>query len=99
MGSLREGLGRLGYRSVTYPESHAAARMALGRDAVLRRPRRLAYMDDSRAIRVRQIAEDYTIGNFVADVDLPALVLERHLDGKPDWPAGTGPRDSQAADR
>ena len=44
MGGLREGLGRLGYRSVTHPESHASGRAGLGRDAgrdaVLQRLRR-----------------------------------------------------------
>ena len=43
--------------------------------------------------------EDRTIGNLVADAGLAALVLERHLDGKPDCPAGTGLRDSRAGDR
>jgi hypothetical protein len=47
---------------------------------------------------VRQIAEDHTIGNLVAGAGLPALVLERHLDGKPGCPAGTGLRDSRAGD-
>jgi hypothetical protein len=47
----------------------------------------------------RQVAEDHTIGNLVADAGLLALVLERHLDGKPDCPAGTGLRDSRTGDR
>jgi hypothetical protein len=42
------------------------------------------------------IAGDDTIGNLAADAALPALVLERNLDGKPDCPAGTGLRDSRA---
>jgi len=45
---------------------------------------------------VRQIAEDHAIGSVVADVGLPALVLERHLDGRPDCPADTGLRDPRA---
>jgi len=44
IGGLCEGLGRLGYRSVTHPESHAPGRTGLGRDAghdaVLQRLRR-----------------------------------------------------------
>ena len=48
-----------------------------------------------RTIRLRQIAQDHAIGNLVADAGLPTLVLERHLDGKPDCPAGPGLRDSQ----
>jgi hypothetical protein len=53
---------------------------------------------DFRTIRVRRIAEDHAIGNLAADAGLPALVLERHLDGKPGCPAGTGLRDSRAGD-
>jgi hypothetical protein len=45
---------------------------------------------------VRQIAEDHATGNVVADAGLPALVLERHLDGRPGCPAGSGLRDPQA---
>jgi hypothetical protein len=56
----------------------------------------LAPCCDFRTIRLRQIAEDHAIGTVVADASLPALVLERHLDGKPDCPAGTGLRDPQA---
>ena len=59
----------------------------------------LAPCCDFRTIRLRQIAEDHTIGNLVADAGLLALVLERHLDGKPDCPADTGLRDSRAGDR
>jgi len=51
----------------------------------------------ARAIRLCQIAEDPAIGNVVAGAGLPALVLERHLDGKPNCPADTGLRDSRAA--
>jgi hypothetical protein len=54
---------------------------------------------DFRTIRLRQIADDHTIGNLFADIGLPALVLERHLDGKPDCPADTSLRDSRADDR
>jgi hypothetical protein len=54
---------------------------------------------DSRTIRRRQIAGDFTIGNLAADAGLPALVLERRLDGKPDCPADTALRDSRAGDR
>ena len=50
----------------------------------------LAPRCDFRTIRLRQIVEDYTIGNVVADVGLPALVLARHLDGTLDRPAETG---------
>jgi hypothetical protein len=59
----------------------------------------LALIGGFRAIRLRQIVEDRTIGNLVADPDYLALVLERHLDGKPDCPAGTGLRDPRAGDR
>jgi len=52
-----------------------------------------------RAIRIRQIAEDHTISNLVADDGLPALVLERHLDGRPECPADPGLRDSRAGGR
>jgi hypothetical protein len=45
---------------------------------------------------VRQIAEDHAIGNVVAGTGLPALVLARHLDDKPDCPADTGLRDPHA---
>ena len=50
-----------------------------------------------RTIRLCQIAEDPAIGNVVAGAGLPALVLERRLDGKPNCPADTGLRDSRAA--
>ena len=56
----------------------------------------LAPCCDFRTIRLRQIAEDHTIGNLIVDAGLPALVLARHLDGKPDAPADTGLRDPQA---
>ena len=45
---------------------------------------------------VRQIAEDHMIGNLDVDACLPALVLERHLDGKPGCPADEGLRYPQA---
>jgi hypothetical protein len=73
--------------------------MALGRDAVPWRPRRAGPCRDIRTIRLRQIAENHTIGNLAADTALPALVLGRHLDGKPDCPVDTGLRDSRAGDR
>jgi hypothetical protein len=56
----------------------------------------LAPCCDFRTIRLRQIAEDHAIGTVAADASLPVLVLERHLDGKPDRAAGTGLRDPQA---
>jgi hypothetical protein len=40
---------------------------------------------------VRQIAKDPTIGNVVAAAGLLALVLQQHLDGKPDCPSRYGP--------
>ena len=52
-----------------------------------------------RAIRVRQIAHDHAIGNVVADADLPALVLERRLDGRPERVADTGLRIRRPCDR
>jgi hypothetical protein len=85
------------------PGSHAPGRTGPGRDAdrdaVLQRPRRAGPCCDFRTIRLRQIAEDHTIGNLVADAGLLALVLERHLDGKPDCPADTRLRDSRTGDR
>jgi hypothetical protein len=39
------------------------------------------------------------VGNLAAVVSLPALVLERRLNGKPDCPAGTGLRDARGGDR
>ena len=59
----------------------------------------LAPQCDFRTIRLRQIVEDYTIGNVVADAGLPALVPGQHLDGKTDCPADTGLRDSRAGGR
>ena len=59
-------------------------------------PAALAPYRDLLTIRLRQIAENHTIGNLAADAGLLALVLERHLDGKPDCSAGTGLRDSRA---
>jgi hypothetical protein len=50
---------------------------------------------DARAIRVRPVAENQTIGNLAAGAGLPALVPERHLDDMPDCPADTGLRDPQ----
>jgi len=58
----------------------------------------LAPCCDFHTIRVRQIAQDHTIGNVVADAGLLALILERHLDGKPGCLAGTSLRDSRACD-
>ena len=95
-GGLRaEGLGRLGYRSVTRPAGRGLSAMLTAMPFSSDRAA-LAPCCDFRTIRLRQIAEDHTIGNLVADAGLPALVLERHLDGKPDCPAGTGLRDSRA---
>ena len=56
----------------------------------------LAPCCDFRTIRLRQIAEDHAIGNVAADAGLPALVLERHLDGRPERAADTRLRDPQA---
>ena len=72
------------------------------RDAVLRRPRRA---DSHRRLprvrlrsgQLRQITEDHTIGNLVADAGLLALVLARHLDGRPERSADTGLRDPRPA--
>jgi hypothetical protein len=74
MGGLREGLGGLGYRSVTYLE-HTPGRTGLGRAAVLQRPCRAGPMLRLSCDPVRQIAKDHAIGDIVAGVDLPALVL------------------------
>ena len=100
MGGLREGLGRQGYRSVTHPEARPGpddlgallAAIPFSSDRAVLAPYR-----GFRAIRLRQSAEDHAIGNVVAGAGLPALVLERHLDGKPNCPADTGLRDSRAA--
>jgi hypothetical protein len=89
-----EGLGRLGYRSVTRPAGRGLGAMPFPSDRAA-----LAPCCDFRTIRVRQIAEDHTIGNVVADAGLLALVLERHLAGEPDCPAGTGLRDPRTGDR
>jgi hypothetical protein len=76
MGGLRaEELGRLGYRgSVTNPGSHARGRGGLG-TMLTAMPfsgdRRTGPQRDSRAIRVRQIAEDHMIGNLVATSACP----------------------------
>ena len=102
MGGLREGLGRLGYRSVTHPEARPGPTgpgRAAERDAVLRRPRRAGPISRLPYDPVRQIAEDHAIGNLDADAGLPALVLERHLDGRPERVADTCLRDSRAGDR
>ena len=99
MGGLRKGLGRLAYRSVTHPEARPGlddlgallAAMPFSGDRAV-----LAPCCDFRAIRLCQIAEDHTIGNVVADVGLPALVLERYVVGRPERVADTGLRDPQA---
>ena len=52
-----------------------------------------------RAIRLRQVADDHAIGNVAASVGLLALVPERHLDGKPGFPAAIGLWDLRADDR
>ena len=59
----------------------------------------LAPCCDFRAIRLCQIAEDHTIGNVVGSAGLLVLVLERHLDDRPDCAADTGLRDPQAGHR
>ena len=100
---MRRTTGPAGYRSVTHPEVTRPAGRGLG--AMLTAMRFssdravLAPYCDFRTIRLRQIAEDHTIGNLVADAGLLALVLERHLDGKPDCPADTRLRDSRTGDR
>jgi hypothetical protein len=103
MGGLRaEGLGRLGYRSVTHPEARPPARrdMSALRAAMPFSSDRavLAPCCDFRTIRLRQIAEDHTIGDVAADTGLPALVLERYPDGKTDCPTDTGLRDWRAGE-
>jgi hypothetical protein len=87
--------GWLCYRSVTRPAGRGLGAMLTampfsGDRAVL------GPCCDFRTIGVLQIAEDHTIGNLVTGTGLAALVLERHLDGKPDCLAGTGLRDPQA---
>ena len=52
-----------------------------------------------RSGRLRPITEDHTIGNSCLDVGLLALVLARHLDGRPDRSADMGLRDLRAGDR
>ena len=87
------------YRSVTHPEARPGpddlgallAAIPFSSDRAVLAPYR-----GFRAIRLRQSAEDHAIGNVVAGVGLPALVLERHLDGKPGCPADEGLRDPQA---
>ena len=64
----------------------------------------LAHVGDSRAFRLRdgqlrQITEDHTIGILVCDAGLLALVLARHLDGRPDRSADMGLRDLRADGR
>src|SRR6516225_9751503 len=78
MGGLREGSGRLGYRSVTPPGSTPPPRP----DGTWARCRprcrspatapRWPHIGDARAIRVCQIAEDHATGNVAADAGLPA---------------------------
>jgi hypothetical protein len=75
MGSLREGLGRLGNRSVTHPEVTRPAGRDLGAMPFSGDRAVLAPCCDFHTIRLRQIAEDHAISNLVADADLPALVL------------------------
>ena len=87
------------YRSVTHPEARPGpddlgallAAIPFSSDRAV-----LAPCCDFRAIRLCQIAEDHTIGNVVADVGLPALVLERYVVGRPERVADTGLRDPQA---
>ena len=96
-------MGRLGYRSVTHPEARPPAGRDLGAPLAA-----MPFSSDRaalapccgiRTIRLCQIAEDHAIGNVVAGAGLPALVLERRLDGKPNCPADTGLRDSRAGGR
>ena len=88
-----------GYRSVTHPEARpgrTGLRRDTDHDAVLQRPA-AGWPDVATSYDpVRQIAEDHAIGNVAADVGLLALVLERHLDGRPERAADTGLRDPQA---
>jgi hypothetical protein len=98
-GLCAEGLGRLSYRSVMHPKVTRQAGRGLGAMLTSSDPAALAPYRDLLTIRLRQIAENHTIGNLAADAGLLALVLERHLDGKPDCSAGTGLRDSRADDR
>ena len=79
---------------ITRPPGRGLAAMWFSSDRAA-----LAPQCDFRTIRLRQIVEDYTIGNVVADAGLPALVPEQHLDGKTDCPADTGLRDSRAGGR
>ena len=76
---------------ITRPPGRGLAAMWFSSDRAA-----LAPQCDFRTIRLRQIVEDYTIGNVVADAGLPALVPQQHLDGKTDCPAATGLRDSRA---
>jgi hypothetical protein len=77
-GLCAEGLGRLGYRSVTHRKVTRPAGWRLGAMPFPGDRAVLAPYCDFRTIRLRQIAEDHTIGNLVAGAGLPALVLERH---------------------
>jgi hypothetical protein len=92
--------GRLDYRSVTHLEARPRPDGTWARCWPRCRSPATApcwpHIAGFRAIRIRQIAEDQMIGNVVAGAGLPALVPERHLDGKPECPAGTGLRDPQA---
>ena len=90
------------YRSVTHPEARPGpddlgallAAIPFSSDRAVLAPYR-----GFRAIRLRQSAEDHAIGNVVAGVGLPALVLERHLDGETDCPADVGLRGPRAGGR
>jgi hypothetical protein len=77
-GLCAEGLGRLGYRSVTHRKVTRPAGWRLGAMPFPGDRAVLAPYCDFRTIRLRQIAEDHTIGSLVAGAGLPALVLERH---------------------
>jgi hypothetical protein len=74
-GLCAEGLGRLGYRSVTHRKVTRPAGWRLGAMPFPGDRAVLAPYCDFRTIRLRQIAEDHTIGNLIADADLLALVL------------------------
>jgi hypothetical protein len=100
MGGLCEGSGRLAYRSVTHPEAPPRAGRDLGA-TLASMPfssdrAALAPYRGFRAIRSTRSLKTTRSATSPPASACPALVLERHLDGKPDCPAGTGLRDPQA---
>ena len=66
-GLCAEGLSRLGYRSVTHRKVTRPAGWRLGAMLFPGDRAVLAPYCDFRTIRLRQIAEDHTIGNLVAE--------------------------------